>query len=216
MSKVSYLIEYAGLQLQIAKNEHGEDVTPLKPISDLFGLSWADQKKKIGANSAPCDGDIPIAGAGKDTKNCPTGGDIPPGSSYFSRRFGVCSLHFIAADGKKREQICILFSRVASFLMSINPDKVRAQGNVSGADFLEAKITEWDDALHDYEELGIAINQNHAKLQESLRKQRASFGQMLAVKNKTPEINDRRAVSHILKQMADELRVPYQVDLLDT
>jgi hypothetical protein len=47
MSKVTVSIQYAGLQLQIGKNERGQDVTPLKPISDLFGLVWRDQRKKV-------------------------------------------------------------------------------------------------------------------------------------------------------------------------
>lgn len=46
MSKISISIEYAGLQLQIGKNEQGQDVTPLKPIADLFGLKWETQRKK--------------------------------------------------------------------------------------------------------------------------------------------------------------------------
>jgi hypothetical protein len=190
-------ISYAGLQLPVAKSEDGIDITPLKPISDLFGLSWADQHKKIGANSPTCVGDIPY------------------GSGYFSRRLGVCTAKLMAPDGQNREQICIRLDRVAAFLTSINPDKVRAQGNVSGADFLEAKIAEWDDALHDYEELGFAVNLNHAKAQEVLRRQRASFAQMIGVKNKTPDLADRRALGHVVKQMAGELGVPYQPDLTE-
>ena len=46
MSKILIAIEYAGLQLQIGKNEQGQDITPLKPISDLFGLEWERQRKK--------------------------------------------------------------------------------------------------------------------------------------------------------------------------
>ena len=32
MSKIVISIEYAGLQLQVAKNDQGEPVTPLKPM----------------------------------------------------------------------------------------------------------------------------------------------------------------------------------------
>ena len=111
--------------------------------------------------------------------------------------------------------IYIRLDRVAAFLGTINPIRVRALGNTSAAEHLESKISEWDDALHDYEELGFAINLNHAKSQESLRKQRASFAQMIGVKNRTPGANDRQAISRIIGQMANELGIPYQTDLID-
>ncbi len=183
MNKIAFTIQYAGLQLQVGKNANGDDVTPLKPISELFGLEWVRQHKKI------------------------------TNSEYLSRFMGVCVVHMYYADGQKREQTCILLSRVASFLMSINPDQVRAHGNTDGADFLEAKITEWADALHDYEELGLAVNLKHLKTQEALRRQRASFAHMIGIKNKTACIEDRQALGQVVKQMAQELGIPYQTDL---
>ena len=197
MSRISFTISYAGLQLQVAKNEQGENATPLKPLSDLFKLSWADQKKKIGKNLATC------------------GGDIPPAGTYFSRRLGVCTVQMYGADGQKREQNCILLSRVAAFLMSINPDKVRAQGNISGADFLEAKITEWDDALHDYEEIGVAVNLNHVKHREFLIKQQRFVAQLIAIKNKTEPANDRKLLEQMIGSGAKESGLVYQPDLID-
>jgi hypothetical protein len=198
MSRITFIISYAGLQLQVAKSEQGEDVTPLKPISDLFGLSWSDQKKKIGVNSPTC------------------GGDIPPAGTHFSRRLGVCTLLMGGADGQKREQNCILLSRVAAFLMSINPDKVRGQGNIAGADFLEAKITEWDDAIHDYEEIGVAVNLNHVKHQELLLKQQRHIAQLIAIKNKTEPPHDRKLLEQMIGSGAKESGLVYQPDLIDT
>lgn len=185
MNKITFSIQYAGLQLQIAKNDQGEDVTPLKPISDLFGLRWDRQREKIVR------------------------------SAYLSKYLGVCTPQLGGADGQEREQNCILLSRVAAFLMSINPDQVRARGNVSGAEFLEQKIEEWADALHDYEQLGVAVNLNHARAHEVLRKQRAAFAQMMGVKARTADAGDRKALTQVLRQMAGELGVKYQSDLLD-
>ena len=185
MSKVHLSIEYAGLHLQIAKNDHGQDVTPLKPISDLFGLRWDRQREKV-------------------TK-----------SVGFGKYLGICTLQMWGADGQKREQNCILLSRVAAYIMSISPDAIRSQGNHDAADFLESKLNEWADALHDYEQIGIAINQNHIKFQDALRKQRASFAQMISIKSKTDDHSDRKALGHVVKQMAGELGIPYQVDLTE-
>jgi len=119
------------------------------------------------------------------------------------------------SDGKKREQTCILLSRVPAYMMGFNIEKVRSHGNITGADLLEQKLTEWADALHDYETLGVAINHNHVRIQEGLRKQRNSFAHMLGVKNRTTVPEDRKALNCIVKKMADELGIPYQPDILD-
>ena len=183
MSKIVISIEYAGLQLQVTKNDQGEAVTPLKPISDLFGLRWETQREKVS------------------------------NSDHLRRFLGVCTPLMGGAGDQKREQTCILLSRVAAFLMSINPDRVRAQGNENGADFLEQKLTEWADALHDYEKLGMAVNLNHARNQDAIRRQREAFARMLGVKNQTTAKADRQAITHVVQQMAGELGIPYQLDL---
>lgn len=183
MSKISFSIQYAGLTLQIAKNDQGEEVTPLKPITDLFGLKWETQRRKF------------------------------TDSAYLTKRLGICLTLMGGADGQNREQTCILLSRVSAFLMSINPERVSANGNNDGAEFLIAKQEEWDDALHDYEELGLAINLNHAKTQEVLRRHRMSFAQLIAIKSKTPDEVDRRALGSLIEKMAGELGLPYQREI---
>ena len=183
MSKVTFSIQYAGLELQVIKCATGAEVVPLKPISDVFGLQWETQRKKV------------------------------TGSDFLARRLGTCTVPGHGAGGQIREQTCILLSRVAAYLMGINPDQVRIQGNASGADFLEQKIQEWDDALHDYEELGVAINVNHAKTQDALRRQRAAFFSAMGVLSKTPGATERKAIASVIGQMATELGVPYQQEL---
>lgn len=185
MKTIIHSFEYAGMWVEVLKNEQGEDVTPLKPIADLFGLQWPKQHKKVTAGE------------------------------HFKRFLGVCIVPRYYAGAQKRDHLCILLSRVASYMMSLNPEQVRAQGNAEGADFLEKKLTEWADAVHEYELLGVAYNANHAKSQEALRKQRMTFVQMVSVKNKTENMKDRWAVSHIMKKMADEMGIPYQPDMLD-
>lgn len=186
MSKITFMIEYAGLQLQVVKNEAGEDVTPLKPISDLFGLKWEKQRLKV-----------------------TEGG-------YWPRFLGTCTPPGGGAGGQIREQNCILLSRVTAYLMSINPEQVRVQGNADGAEFLMKKQEEWADALHDYEQLGAAVNLNHVKVIAATNRQRMQFAQMMGIKNKAVEAADRKAMSQIMKQMAAELAIAYQPDLLDS
>lgn len=183
MSKISFSIQYAGLTLQIAKNDQGQEVTPLKPIADLFGLEWVRQRKRV-----------------------TEGG-------YYPRFLGTCQVQMYSADGQRREQTCILLSRVAAYLSSISPERVHAAGNLDGADLLIAKQEEWADALHDYEELGVAVNLNHAKTQEVLRRHRMSFAQLISIKSKTPDEVDRRALGSLIEKMAGELGLPYQREI---
>jgi len=184
-SKISFTIEYAGLHLQVLKNEKGEDVTPLKPVSDLFGLSWEDQRKKV-ANGP-----------------------------HLAQFLGVCTGAIPGAGGQVREQTCILLTRVAAYLMTVNPDKVRSAGNVGGAEFLEAKLNEWADALHDYEQLGAAFNLQHARAQEAASKACMRLAQLVGIRNKTEAPKDRAVISQIMARMATDLGISYQPDLLD-
>ena len=187
MSKITFQIEYAGLQLTIGKNERGEDVTPLKPIvTEVLGLNWTTQYEKV-------------------TK-----------STFLMRELGVCIPLKGYADDQKREQICIKLDRVAYYLMTINPDRVRANGNISGAEYLEAKISEWADALHDYEEMGVAFNLNHFKMQEFRMKTDRFIAQVIAIKNKTEPKNDRALLEQMILSRAKETGYPYQPDLIDT
>jgi hypothetical protein len=185
MSKIRFTIEYAGLQLQLAKNDSGDDITPLKPISDLFGLGWERQRKKVAEEPE------------------------------FKAFYGTCTVPMYGAGGQKRDETCILLQRVAGFLMGLSPSKIRAAGNVDGAEFLRKKQEEWADALHDYEQLGVAVNLNHAKQIEAMNKNRMRLAQLLGVKAKTAEAKDRALISHLVASMAGELGISYQPDIID-
>lgn len=184
MSHVAFSIEYAGLTLPVIKRAAGEELVPLKPISDLFGLLWESQRRKVTE------------------------------SAYLTEFLGVNTTDIPGIAG--RDPVCILLSRVAAYLMTLNPDKIKAAGNESGARFLIAKQNEWADALHDYEQLGVAVNLNHVKVQEALRRQRAAFFNALGVLNKTPGAPERAAITAVIAQMAGELNVPYQPALPGT
>lgn len=185
MSKVSFTIEYAGLQLQIAKNTNGEDVTPLKPISDLFGLKWEIQRKKVTE------------------------------TDFYRSYFGTCTPLMGGAGGQNREQTCILLSRVAAFLMTINPERVQANGNEAGAEFLIAKLNEWADALHDYEELGVAVNKHHLGAAQLELARINSFTRLISIKNRTESKADRQGITSLQAVLAAQIGIPFQADLID-
>lgn len=93
--------------------------------------------------------------------------------AWLGNFLGVCILDIQYAGDQTRQMVCIRLNRVAAYLMSLNPTKIRAAGNTSGADFLEAKLTEWADALHDYETFGVAHNPRHADALLALRRANA-------------------------------------------
>ena len=46
-SMIHVQLEFASVLIPIANNEKNQPVVPLKPISDVFGLDWENQRKKI-------------------------------------------------------------------------------------------------------------------------------------------------------------------------
>lgn len=87
-----------------------------------------------------------------------------------SEFLGVCIGDITYAGEQKRQMVCIRLDRVAAYLLSLNPAKIRAAGNESGAAFLQAKLTEWADALHDYETFGAAHNPRHEDARLALQR----------------------------------------------
>ncbi|MFV0662747.1 phage antirepressor N-terminal domain-containing protein [Denitromonas sp.] len=149
MKHIAISIEYAGLTLPVVKNAQGLEHVPLKPICELFGLKWETQRTKVSER-------------------------------FYADYLGICTLKALVctplkggADDQIREHTFLRLDRVAAFLMTINPDRVRANGNDSGADFLQAKLTEWADALHDYETFGSAHNPRHADALLAIRQANA-------------------------------------------
>lgn len=149
MKHIAISIEYAGLTLPVVKNEQGIDCVPLKPICELFGLKWEAQRLKVSGE-------------------------------FYAEYLGVSTLKALVctpvkggADDQSREHTFIRLDRVAAFMMTINLDRVRAAGNESGAAFLKAKLTEWADALHDYETFGSAHNPRHADALRAMRRANA-------------------------------------------
>lgn len=176
MNPITLSIQYAGMTLQVVKNDAGEDVTPLKPFADMLGLKWESQRKKVTE------------------------------SPFYSRYLGVCTPLSGGADGQKREQTCILVSRVAAYLMSISPDKVRSSGgNEEGAQFLEEKLTEWADALHALETYGVAF--------KSRRKEaRSELHALFKTRTLTENPRERAAVSRLIAEAFVELGQPLEAE----
>lgn len=178
MNPITLSIQYAGMTLQVVKNDAGEDVTPLKPFADMLGLKWETQRKKV-------------------TK-----------SVFYRPYLGVCVQTLGGPDDQRREQTCILVSRVEAFLMSINPVKVKAGGNVSGAELLHARLRQWADVLHELHWHGIGLLDCKSKFEEGV-KQLAGFFTCL---NLAESDQERAAVSRLIAEAFVELGQPLEAE----
>lgn len=197
MNQIKINLEFGGALLPIVKNEAGQEVVPLKPISDEIGLKWEEQRIKLGLKSDTCTPDK--GGAGK------------PNDGYYVRRLGICMEAFLHA-GQTREMVAIRLDRVAAFLYTINPDRVRNHGNEAAADYLERKHTEWDDLIHAYEA------QNGQLIQQVTSAKIINIRTFLAVSREIRMVEDKKmrgALGAMAGSLATDVGIPYQPDLLD-
>lgn len=178
MSKmISIGLAFGGVVLPIVDGEDGFQRVPLKPICDVIGVLWENQRNKV------------------------QGG-------YLARRLGVAT----PLMGGGVPMVCIRIDRVASFLSTINPDRVRANGNFDAADWLEAKHQEWDNVLHEYELAKGDMFRERSSRNTSIR----AFVAVVREKRVASDPADRRALSQILCGIAGDLNIPYQLDLTGT
>lgn len=130
---------------------------------------------------------------------------------YLTRRLGIC-IGVIPYADQTREMVCIRLDRVSAYLYTVNPDRVRVNGNEAAADYLERKHSEWDDLIHQYEtQNGQFQNVASAKI--------ISIRAFLAVSREMRMVEDKKmrgALGVIAGSLAAEVGASYQPDLLDT
>jgi hypothetical protein len=173
---ISLALEFAGLVLPIARDEHGRDVVPIKPITELFGLDWMTQYKKVQ--------------------------DVP-----YRDHLGTC-IGFIPYAGQRREMVCIRVDRVAAYLYTVNPERVRAGGNEAGADYLARKWREWADVLHAYEQkvgMFASAGQRSRHVRDYLAVMREH--------RSTQGAAQRAQLAALADRLAGELELPHQVEI---
>lgn len=210
-------ITYAGILVRVVKYQ-GVEYVLLKTISDAIGVDWRRQRQKVidspwlrrrlGVIEADLLAETENSGGDMSTSNGDSGG-------HMSTSSGDSGGDVPASNPTYGLPIYIRLDRVAAFLGTINPDKVRAAGNLSASEYLESKISEWDDALHDYEELGVAINLNHAKNLDVTGRQFMRVASMLKTKAQLKEAKERQLMDAMIAQAAEDLGIAYQPDMLD-
>lgn len=182
MKSISMQLNFAGIILPTATNEQGQQVVPLKPISDIIGIQWERQRTKVQ-------------------------------TPYFARRLGTCTIQMYGA-GQQREMVSIRLDRVSAYLNTISPDQVRGAGNDAAADFLEKKHEEWDNLIHEYEmTLGTFEREERVKASAKIINIR-TFLAVSKEKRCTAHAADRKTLDALSANLASDLGLPYQQDLV--
>lgn len=180
MSNVQISIEFTGRRLDVFKSEDGRDVTPLKPIVELFGLSWVKQRQKFQDRPA------------------------------FARNLGVCRLIVGAAGTQKREQICIEVDGVAPYLITLNSDLIRAKGNSIAADFLEAKFLEWKQVLAEYHRHGSVGLAREERREQMVLKRSLVAARLLTLYERLKEPRMKVLIDQFIADLAHSLGYTYE------
>lgn len=187
--RIHLSIGFGDAILPIIECEDGHQRVPLKPIVEQIGAQWEGQRRKVQPEN------------------------------YLGRRLGAEITTLKCGEISQKQgnptHLCIRIDRVTAFLNTINPENVRAMGNDDTADWLEAKHQEWDDALHQYETAGFAVNKSHYSNREAKEKGYRRMVFILREKNKIEDAGDRRLIASIIKDMAEAQGLNYQTDLLD-
>jgi hypothetical protein len=127
----SITVPFHGADLYVVEH-NGQPYTPMKRIVTAMGLDWRSQHKKVSANQARW-GITEL---------------VIPSTMVDSTTVG-------SADGKSRELTCIPVRKVAAWLTTIEPGKVKNPE-------VRARVVQYqnecDDALWQYWNDGIAIN----------------------------------------------------------
>lgn len=126
-------VPFHGADLYVVEH-NGQPFTPMKPIVTAMGLDWGSQFRKVAANESRW---------GIRNIQIPSGATIAESTIVGS------------ADGKSRELTCIPVRKVAAWLATVEPGKVKNPD-------VRARVVmyqnECDDVLWQYWNDGIAVN----------------------------------------------------------
>ena len=169
-------IRFHGLTLLVVEAA-GVQYVPAKPISDLLGLDWRNQRAAIQAGDnavlyGACRLISPLFNAferGDITPLPPAGGQAEVDGHTEST----------SQSADRRADLYIRLDRAQMFLARVNTSRVRSHGNVDAANFLLKLQIEWAEALHAYELHGVAVKQGtlaERRLLNDLMKSRVLAG----------------------------------------
>lgn len=149
-------VPFHGAELYVVEH-NGQPYTPMKPIVDSIGLDWKSQHRKVVAYEARWGVaiiTIPMQGASElEMPKFQRGDDLHGQLDHAGLN------HHIDDAGQRRALTCIPIRKVAAWLTTIEPGKVK---NLEVRARVIQYQNECDDALWQYWNDGIAINSRAA------------------------------------------------------
>lgn len=132
-------------------------------------------------------------------------------SDYLSKRLGTCTALMLGDAGQRREMTGIRLDRVAAYLNTISPERVRINGNESAADFLEKKHEEWDEVINAYEQgFGMFVGKKASSRKPPTVR---DFLSVLKAKKQAENEQERQVLNTLAQNLAEELGAPFQPEL---
>lgn len=195
------LIRFHGLTLVVVETGLIQ-YAPIKPIIDLLGLDWRNQRTAIqtGDNAV-------LYGSRRLISpiiNAVSGGDITPLPPSGNGAADDLNTENLSQIGDRRTDLYIRLDRTQMFLARVNTSRVRSHGNVDAANYLLRLQIEWAEALHAYEIHGVAIK-------EGAMAERKLLGELM--KNRVLAApREKRAFDNMIADMLHELGYPVEVD----
>lgn len=149
-------IRFHGLTLLVVESDGIQFVAP-KPISDLLGLDWRNQRAAIQAGD-----NAVLYGARRlisPVFNALERGDITPLPPSGDPSGEEPATENLSQNGERRADLYIRLDRAQMFLARVNTSRVRSHGKADVANYLLALQIEWAEALHAYQLHGVAVKQ---------------------------------------------------------
>lgn len=147
-------IRFHGITLLVVQAD-GTEYVPVKPISDLLGLDWRNQRTAVQAGD-----NAVLYGARRlisPVFNAIERGDITPLPPGGTPSEGDLDTENLSQISDRRADLYIRLDRAQMFLARVNTSRVRSHGNSDAANYLLALQIEWAEVLHAYQLHGIAV-----------------------------------------------------------
>lgn len=155
LAELNRIVSFHGMNLFVYAI-NGDEYVPAKSIVDVIGIDWRNTKRNLDQ-----DDNHKLYGVMRiNTLKIDNLGGLKTPQTPLKVDSNESLGQKINDNSQFNDLLCIRLERVQIFLARTNTSRIRANGNISGADYLLKLQHEWADALHDYETHGIAVNKS--------------------------------------------------------
>lgn len=199
-------IRFHGLTLLVVEMG-GRQYVPAKPIVDLLGLDWRNQRKGIqnGDNAVLYGAQRLLAPVFDALER----GDITPLPPSGNRADDENDTVIAPKNGERRPDLYIRLDRAQMFLARVNTTLVRSHGNIDAANYLLALQIEWAQALNAYQLHGVAVKQE-------VRVELKTLGDLMKMRDQATQYEKpglTKLIANAMRELGCTVQVNPQGDL---